>query len=119
MRPIKTVEQLVATQQAIDELIDQRSLTEDERDYLNLLGTLVYEYEEQAIEIPDIHGAEMLKVLLEEFGLEPQDLTGIFETEAAASDVLSRKKSLTIEHIQKLSRLFNVSPAVFFETNTT
>jgi hypothetical protein len=30
----------------------------DERDYLNLLGTLVYEYEEEHYPMPDIHGVE-------------------------------------------------------------
>lgn len=38
-----------------DELIDKEVLSEDEQDYLNLLRTLVYEYEVQTVEIPDIY----------------------------------------------------------------
>lgn len=114
-RPIRTAEQFLATQAAIDELLDKGEITEDEQDYLNLLGTLVYEYEQQTVEIPDIHGIEMLKVLIEEFGLRQKDLVSIFKTESIVSDVINNKRSLTIEHIQKLSQFFQVSPAVFFE----
>lgn len=119
-RPIKTVEQFLATQKAIDSLLDKGGLSgglsENEQDYLNLLGTLVGEYEEQTVEIPDICGIEMLKVLIEEFELRQKDLTSIFKTESIASDVINQKRKLTVEHIQKLSQFFHVSPAIFFET---
>jgi HTH-type transcriptional regulator / antitoxin HigA len=114
-RPIRTAEQFLATQKRIDALIDKDELSEDEQDYLNLLGTLVYEYEEKTVEIPDIYGVEMLKALIEEFELRQKDLTSIFKTESIVSDVLNRKRSLTVEHIQKLSQFFHVSPSVFFE----
>jgi HTH-type transcriptional regulator/antitoxin HigA len=45
-RPLKTEEDVSATQVVINSLIDQGTLTEDERDYLNVLGVLVYEYQE-------------------------------------------------------------------------
>jgi HTH-type transcriptional regulator / antitoxin HigA len=117
-RIITTAEQLVATQNVIDALIDKGKLSTDEQDYLNLLGTLVYEYEDQTVEIPDIYGVEMLKVLIEEFELRQKDLISIFKTESIVSDVLNYKRGLTVEHIQKLSQFFNVSPAVFFELLT-
>src|SRR5919199_3535584 len=66
-RPIASEEELLATQQVIDSLIDRRELTPDEQDYLNVLGTLVYEYEQLHYEpIPDIHGVELLKALLKD-----------------------------------------------------
>lgn len=114
-RPIRTEAQYSKTQEIVDQLIDKGALTEDERDYLNMLGTLMHEYEEQVVDIPDIYGVEMLKVLVEEFELRQKDLTSIFKTESIVSDVLNKKRSLTVEHIQKLARYFQVSPAVFFE----
>ena len=53
-RPIKSEEGFLATQQVIDSLIDRAPLTPDEEDYLNLLGTLVYEYEQKLEPVPDI-----------------------------------------------------------------
>jgi HTH-type transcriptional regulator/antitoxin HigA len=61
---IATEEQLLANQEVIDSLIDRAELTTDEQDYLNVLGTLVYEYEQKHQPIPDIHGVELLKALL-------------------------------------------------------
>ena len=117
-RPISTEEQFFSTQQMIDSLLDKGELTEDERDYLNLLGTLVASYEDESVVIPDISGIEMLKALIEEFDLRQKDLTAIFKTESIASDVINCKRKLTVEHIQGLSEFFHVSPAVFFEATS-
>jgi HTH-type transcriptional regulator / antitoxin HigA len=53
-RPITAEEELMATQTAIDSLLDKGELTRDERDYLHVLGMLVYEYEQTLEPIPDI-----------------------------------------------------------------
>ncbi|MFW6358207.1 MAG: helix-turn-helix domain-containing protein [Chroococcales cyanobacterium] len=114
-RPINSEEELQATQDVINSLLDQNELTSEERDYLNVLGALVYEYEQTHSEpIPDIYGVELLKVLLEEWGLRQKDLVPIFKTESIVSDVLSGKRQLTTRHIQELAEFFHVSPAVFF-----
>lgn len=113
-RPITAEEELMATQEAIDSLLDKGELTSDERDYLNVLGTLVYEYEQTLEPIPDIYGIELLKALVEEFDLRQKDLVPIFKGESIVSDILHKKRGLTTEHIQKLAEFFGVSPAVFF-----
>jgi HTH-type transcriptional regulator / antitoxin HigA len=45
-RPIANDEELTATQNRINEILDRASITSDDRDYLKVLGTLVYDYEE-------------------------------------------------------------------------
>jgi HTH-type transcriptional regulator/antitoxin HigA len=115
-RPITTSEGLRETQKIIDSLLDRPQLSLDERDYLNLLGTLVYEYEEKHVHIPDIYGVELLKVLIDEFGLRQKDLVPIFKTESIVSEVLRGQRKLTVEHIQKLANFFHISPAAFFES---
>ena len=67
-RPITSEEELIATQKIIDSLIDKGELTLHEQDYLNVLGTLVHEYEEKHQLIPDIHGVELLKALIANLG---------------------------------------------------
>jgi HTH-type transcriptional regulator / antitoxin HigA len=113
-RPIKTEEDLEVTQSVVNSLIDQGKLSQDEKDYLNLLGTLIYEYEEAQDIVPDIFGVELLKVLIAELNLRQKDLVSIFKTESIVSDVLNGKRQLTVEHIQGLADFFHVSPAVFF-----
>ena len=113
-RPINAEEELTATQTAIDSLLDKGELTRDERDYLHVLGMLVYEYEQTLELIPDIYGVELLKALIEDFELRQKDLVHIFKAESIISDILREKRQLTTEHIQKLAEFFCVSPAVFF-----
>jgi HTH-type transcriptional regulator/antitoxin HigA len=82
--------------------------------YLNVLGALVYDYEQQHVPIPDISGVELLKVLIAEFDLRQKDLVPIFKTEAIVSDILNGKRKLTVQHIKDLAQFFHISPAVFF-----
>ncbi|MEP0799578.1 helix-turn-helix domain-containing protein [Funiculus sociatus] len=116
-RPIGSEEELFATQKVIDSLIDRGELTPDEQDYLNVLGSLVYEYEQLHQEpIPDIHGVELLKALIAEYNLRQKDLVPIFKTESIVSAVLSGQRNLTATHIRKLSDFFHISPSAFFES---
>lgn len=113
-RPIKTEEEMLATQKIIDFLIDSAPLTSDEEDYLNILGTLVYEYEQTQEPVPDIYGVDLLKVLIEENELLQKDLVPIFKTESIISAVLKKRRKLTTRHIEELAEFFKISPAAFF-----
>ena len=113
-RTITNEEQLEATQAQIDRLLDSNELSSEELDYLNVLGVLVFEYEQAQESIPDIYGIELLKVLIQERELRQKDLVPIFKTESIISDILNEKRQLTVRHIQELAQFFNLSPAVFF-----
>lgn len=113
-RPITNTADLAAAQAVVDRLLDSPQLTPDQRDYLHVLGMLIYEYEERLEPLPDISGVELLKVLMVERDLLQKDLVSIFKTESIVSAVLNGKRNLTVEHIQKLAAFFHVSPAVFF-----
>jgi HTH-type transcriptional regulator/antitoxin HigA len=106
----------MATQDVIDFLIDKGELTPNEQDYLNVLGTLVYEYEQKHHFIPDIHGIKLLKALIAEFCLRQKDLIPIFKTESIVSEVLSGQRKLTVNHIAHLAEFFSISSAAFFES---
>lgn len=113
-RAIVSEVDLLATQAVIDRLLDAKSLTSEEKDYLNLLGMLVHEYEEKYAPIPNLQGVELLKALIEELDLKQKDLVPIFKTESIVSAILNGQRQFTVEHIEKLSAFFHVSPAVFF-----
>ena len=116
-RPIKSEEDLEKIQNIVDRLLDKEKLTEDEEDYLYLLGMLIEEYEEKQDLVPDIYGIELIKALMVELGLKQKDLIPIFKTESIVSDVLKGKRKMTAEHIQKSAEMFHLSPAVFFPEN--
>ena len=114
-RPVVNEAEFEATQYVINQLLDKPELSPEEEDYLDVLGTLISNYEQQQEDlIPDIYGVELLKVLIEEHNLKQKDLVPIFKTESIVSDILKGKRQLTNRHIQELAEFFHVSPAVFF-----
>ena len=117
-RPIFTEEDYETTQAEIDRLIDRGDLSADEQDYLDLLGTLLADYEErtETAVSEELHGIPLLKALMELHGLKQVDLLPIFKTRSIASMVLSGKRPLTVEHIDKLSKHFQLPHSLFFKT---
>jgi len=113
-RPIHNEEDLDMMQEVINRLLDKPQLTVEEREYLNVLGSLIYEYEENQEPIPDIYGLELLKFILEERNLQKQDLLSIFESKSTLDDILDGQQDLTPIHIQKLANFLNISPDLFF-----
>jgi HTH-type transcriptional regulator/antitoxin HigA len=113
-RPITSELDFKTTQIIVNQLLDKLELTPEEEDYLDVLGTLISEYEKEEDMIPDIYGIELLKALIEERNLKQKDLVPIFKTESIISDILNGKRQLTTRHIQELADFFNLSPAVFF-----
>jgi HTH-type transcriptional regulator / antitoxin HigA len=98
----------------IDALIDSGEMTLEEQDYINVLGILVHEYEGKTVSVLDLSGVELLQALIDEWGLKQKDLVPIFKTESIVSAILSGKRKLTLEHIEKLSSFFHVPPSTFF-----
>ncbi|EPF22559.1 MAG: transcriptional regulator [Microcystis sp. M54BS1] len=113
-RPIHNEEDLEMMQEVINRLLDKPQLTVEEREYLNVLGSLIYEYEENQEPIPDIYGLELLKFILEERNLQKQDLLSIFESKSTLDDIFDGLQELTPIYIQKLANFLNISPDLFF-----
>lgn len=82
-------------------------------EYLDTLSILIDNYEQKAYEIRKPTGIETLNFLMEQHNLKQKDLIGIFKTQSILSEILNGKRSLTLEHIKKLSERFNTTPAVF------
>jgi HTH-type transcriptional regulator/antitoxin HigA len=116
-RPIKNEAELIATQNRINFILDKGNLTQDDKDYLNVLGTLVYDYEQKTEPMPILKGIALLKALLEESNLQPKDLIHICETESNILDILNGKAQLSDNQIQELAAFFQISPIYFVEKN--
>ena len=94
--------------------MDKTTLEVAEADYLAVMSDLVERYKEETHSIAPASDAEMLRHLLGAKGVTQVAVareTGIIESTISA--VLAGKRHLTREHIDKLSRYFEVSPSVF------
>ncbi|NEU71321.1 transcriptional regulator [Hassallia byssoidea VB512170] len=116
-RPITNEAELIATQNRINSILDKGNLTQDDKDYLKVLGTLVYDYEEKHEPMPILKGVALLKALLEESNLQPKDLIFICKSESNILDILNGKAKLTLHQIKELAAFFQISPTYFVEEN--
>lgn len=100
--------------EALDELVDV--VGDDESHPLaglmNQLGTLVLEYENEHMPMPESTGANALKFLMEQHGLGQSDLADI-APQSVISEILNGKRQLNIRHIQALCTRFGVSSDTF------
>ena len=98
----------------LNELIDEVGVNEEHPlyDLLDTLGTVIHAYEEEHHTIPDCDAVEMLQFLMEEHELGVADIPEIGGPDSV-SNVLERKRELTVQNIRDLANRFQVSPAVF------
>jgi HTH-type transcriptional regulator/antitoxin HigA len=81
---------------------------------IDALADAIAHYESQIYDPPpDIHPADRLRFFMENHGLKQSDLADIFGTQSVVSDILNKKREMNLSHIRKLSKRFQVSPAIF------
>jgi HTH-type transcriptional regulator/antitoxin HigA len=112
--PITSEQQHEQYLSVLDKLASKEHPTTDEEKYAEVLMTLIEAYEEEHHSIPDASPVQVLRALMDANDLRQKDLVSIFGSESIVSEVLHKKRALNKNHIEKLSKRFNVSPAVFF-----
>jgi HTH-type transcriptional regulator/antitoxin HigA len=98
----------------LDKLASKENPTHEEEKYAEVLTALIEVYEEEHHSIPNASPIEVLRTLMDANDLRQKDLAPIFGSESIVSEVLHKKRDLNKTHIEKLSKRFHVSPAVFF-----
>ncbi len=117
-RPITNENELIATQNRMNSILDNVKLIQDDKDYLKVLATLIEDYEAKHEHIPTLMGVELLKALLEESNLQSQDLLPIFKDESRILDILNGKSQLTANEIENLAASFKIFPRYFIHSNS-
>jgi len=98
----------------MDKLIDKVSKNPNaELDSLiDVLGTLIEDYENRNIPEPVGDPISSLKHYMEEHNLRQSDLPEI-GSQGVVSEILNGKRKLNVAQIKALGKRFNVSPAVY------
>jgi len=113
-RLIHSEEELAEYTEALFELTAKANPTPDEQEAIELMTLLIERYESEHYAVPEAEPADVLRFLLEQNGLSQRDVALELGSESTVSLVLSGKRQLNRDHIARLSRRFNLSPAVFF-----
>lgn len=109
IQPIKSELDYQKALKRLEVIFDALSGT-PESDEADVLGLIIDEYEKKhyPIEAPD--PIEAIKIRMEEMQLKQIDLVNEIGGKSRVSEILNRKRKLTVDMIRKLTTRLNLSP---------
>ena len=111
---IKTEEDNNQALKRLEAIFDAKKKT-PEGDELELLGLLIDQYENEnfPIDLPD--PIEAIKFRMEQMGYNQNDLAKIIGFKSRASEILNRKRKLSLEMIRQLHTTLNIPTDVLIQ----
>ena len=82
-------------------------------DLMEIVGTLIEQYEDREVIIPKASASETLAYLMDEHSLTQADLQKEVGSQGVVSEVLSGKRKINVRQAKALASRFGVSPTVF------
>jgi HTH-type transcriptional regulator/antitoxin HigA len=111
LKPLKTKNDYEAALKEIERVWGAR-LGTPEGDRLDVLATLVDAYENEHYPMDPPDPIEAIKFRMEQRGMSRKDLEGVLGTRGRVSDVLNRKRALSINMIRRLHDRLGISANV-------
>ncbi len=111
IKPLKNEQDYEKALERLEVIFDAPA-NSPEGDEAEILSMLIdnYENENYPIEAPD--PIEAIKIRMEEMNLKQKDLVGIIGGKSRVSEILNKKKRLTVDMIRELERILNISASV-------
>jgi HTH-type transcriptional regulator/antitoxin HigA len=107
IKPIKTEIDYRMTLKRLEEIFDAAVGT-PESDEADILGLMLDAYEKKHFPIDAPDPIEAIKIRMEEMNLKQVDLIDEFGGKNRVSEILNRKRKLTVEMIRKLTIRLNL-----------
>jgi HTH-type transcriptional regulator / antitoxin HigA len=113
LRIMKIIKTEAEYQDALKHLDDVFFADENtpEGDEAEMLMLLIQNYERQHYPISPPDPIEAIKIRMEELNLKQKDMVGLIGGKSRVSEVLNRKKRLTVEMIRAISEKLKISAA--------
>jgi len=105
--PIRTEEDYQEALKRLNEIFDAPTGT-PESDEADILGLLIEDYEKEHYPIDAPDPIEAIKIRMEELNLKQVDLIPEIGGKSRVSEILNRKRRLTVDMIRKLSEKLNL-----------
>lgn len=114
IKPIKTDSDYRNSLNRLEKIFDAKIGTK-ESDEADILGLLIDEYEQKhyPIEAPD--PIEAIKIRMEEMQLKQVDLISEIGGKSRVSEILNRKRKLTIDMVRNLANKLNLSASLLIK----
>ena len=113
-RPIRDETDYTNAMEVLDALVGHK-LNQDQRDYLEVLTTLVRAYEDthHAIDTSTVSSLDSLKFLLEQNGMNASELGTLLGNRSLGSKILRGERDLSKTHLRILANRFKVDAGLF------
>lgn len=111
LKLIKTDSEYQEALKRLEEIFDAKIGT-PESDEADILGLLIDEYEKKYYPIDAPDPIEAIKIRMEEMDLKQKDLVGLIGGKSRVSEILNRKKKLTVDMVRSLALRLNLSAQI-------
>ena len=98
----------------IEKIFDSDPVSK-EGEEAELLALLIEDYEERAYPIDSPDPITAIKIRMEEMELKQKDLIGVIGSKGIVSEVLNRKRKLTVNMIRNLSERLKIAANVLIQ----
>jgi HTH-type transcriptional regulator / antitoxin HigA len=115
IKPIKTEKDYNQALERLEMIFDAKNGT-SEGDELEVLGILIDQYENEHFPIGLPDPIEAIKFRMEQMGYNQNDLANIVGLKSRASEILNRKRKLSLEMIRKLHEVLHIPTDVLIQT---
>lgn len=114
IKPIKTEQDYELAMERLEEIFDSKVGTKD-GDELEILGMLIEKYEDEyfPIDLPD--PVEAIKFRMEQLDYSQNDLARIIGQKGRASEILNRKRKLSLDMIRRLHESLQIPTDVLIQ----
>lgn len=114
IKPIKTDTDYQVALKRLNELFDA-PIESPESDEADILALLINDFENKHFQIGSPDPIEAIKIRMEELSLKQIDLAEAMGGTNRVSEILNRKRKLTIEMVRKLTHKLNISAEILIK----
>ena len=112
--PIKTEKNYKRALERLEEIFDAELGSKD-GDELEILSILIEKYEKENFPIGMPDPIEAIKFRMEQLGMKQKDLAEVVGLKSRVSEILNKKRKLTIDMIRKLSKSLSIPTEVLIQ----
>ena len=115
IKPIRTKKDHEQALARLEVIFDSKKET-NQGDELEILAMLIDNYENEKFPIGFPDPIEAIKFRMEQLGYNQTDLANVVGLKSRASEILNRKRKLSLEMIRQIHKVLNIPTEVLIQT---
>ena len=117
IKPVNTEQDYENSLNRLEDIFEAKKGT-NEGDELEILSILIDKYEEKHFPIGMPDPIEAIKFRMEQMGMKQKDLAEVVGLKSRVSEILNKKRKLTLEMIRKISSKLHIPTDILVQEYT-